>query len=108
MLLTIDGVTKRCGGLVAVNNVSFQIQQGEILGLIGPNGAGKSTIFNIITGKYLPSKGKIFFQGQDVTGTSPHKLNRHGLAMGSSKPGLIRRLVPVLPGNSTRCAGPSG
>ncbi len=79
MLLEVRGVVKRFGGLVAVDNVSFEIDKGEIVGLIGPNGAGKTTLFNVISGFYKPNKGKIFFKGMDVTGKKPYEMARLGL-----------------------------
>jgi branched-chain amino acid transport system ATP-binding protein len=66
-LLAAQGLTKRFGGLVAVDRVVFQVQPGEIVGLIGPNGAGKTTIFNLVTGIYPPSEGEIHFRGERVT-----------------------------------------
>jgi branched-chain amino acid transport system ATP-binding protein len=63
-LLHLEHLTKRFGGLVAVDDVSFDVQQGAIVGLIGPNGAGKTTVFNLITGNYRPDKGDIFFDGR--------------------------------------------
>ncbi len=78
-ILVLKGVTKRFGGLVAVNNVSFDVKKGEILGLIGPNGAGKTTIFNLITGFYKPDAGKIFFMGEDITGKSPYVISKKGI-----------------------------
>lgn len=80
MILEVEKVTKRFGGLVAVNNVSFQLQEGEILGLIGPNGAGKTTLFNVINGVYSPNEGKVFFLGQDVTGKKTYDMARMGMA----------------------------
>ncbi len=79
-LLALDRVSKRFGGLQAVNNLSFAIQPGEILGLIGPNGAGKSTLFNLINGVFAPNTGKIMFDGIDITGAKPFAVARHGLA----------------------------
>jgi len=79
-LLTGDSLTKRFGGLVAVNEVSFEIERGETVGLIGPNGAGKSTLFNMMSGTYEPSDGTVTFKGTDVTGWSPYKLCEFGLA----------------------------
>ena len=67
-LLEAKGVTKRFGGLLAVSDVSFTLDQGEILGLIGPNGAGKTTLFNIINGVYPNDGGTFTFSGQDITG----------------------------------------
>jgi branched-chain amino acid transport system ATP-binding protein len=78
-LLEIRGLTKRFGGLIAVNNVSFIVKEDEIVGLIGPNGAGKTTLLNMITGFLKPSSGSIFFQGKDVTGFSPYYLAKLGV-----------------------------
>lgn len=80
MLLETTGVVKRFGGLVAVNDVSVQVNEGEIFGIIGPNGAGKTTFLNCISGFYSPDKGKVVFDGKDVTGMSQDKLNHMGIA----------------------------
>jgi branched-chain amino acid transport system ATP-binding protein len=66
-LLKLENVSKRFGGLVAVDDVSLEIHQGEIIAIVGPNGAGKTTLFNIINGVFLPDNGKIYFQGKDIT-----------------------------------------
>ena len=79
-ILELNRVTKRFGGLLAVNNLSFVMQPGEILGLIGPNGAGKSTLFNLINGVFVPNSGRIVFNGIDITGEKPFLVARHGLA----------------------------
>jgi branched-chain amino acid transport system permease protein len=79
-LLAIEDATKRFGGLVAVNGVSFAIKPGEILGLIGPNGAGKTTMFNLITGLLKPDQGKIVFAGREITGMAPRHIARCGIA----------------------------
>jgi branched-chain amino acid transport system ATP-binding protein len=79
-LLEVDGVTKRFDGLVAVDNVSMNVNAGAVVGVIGPNGAGKTTLFNIVSGFYRPSTGSVVFDGADVTGLKPHKLCRLGLA----------------------------
>jgi len=79
-MLELDRVTKRFGGLLAVNNLSFVMQPGEILGLIGPNGAGKSTLFNLINGVFVPNSGRIVFNGIDITGEKPFLVAHHGLA----------------------------
>jgi branched-chain amino acid transport system ATP-binding protein len=79
-LLRIDRVTKNFGGLTAVNDVSFDVNRGEIVGLIGPNGAGKTTLFNIINGFYKPSKGSVFFDGKRISGLKPHRLCKMGIA----------------------------
>ncbi len=78
-LLRVDSVTKRFGGLVAVNNVSFDIAESEVLGLIGPNGAGKTTLFNSISGTYAPEEGQITFDGEVITGIEPHDVAKRGL-----------------------------
>lgn len=79
VIIKIDGVTKRFGGLVALNRVSFNIYKGEILGVIGPNGAGKTTLYNCITGVYPPEEGRIYFNNIDITGMPPHKITQLGI-----------------------------
>src|SRR6202165_4069603 len=78
--LIAKGVTKRFGGLVAVNSVDFTIQERAIVSLIGPNGAGKTTFFNMIAGLYVPTSGSITFQGSNITGRKPHTITRLGIA----------------------------
>jgi branched-chain amino acid transport system ATP-binding protein len=73
-------LTKRFGGLLAVNNVSFSLNRGEILGVIGPNGAGKTTFINLVSGVYAPSSGRIHFKGRDITNLAAHKRARAGIA----------------------------
>jgi branched-chain amino acid transport system ATP-binding protein len=73
-------VTKRFGGLVALNNVNFNVDEGEIVGLIGPNGAGKTTLFNIISGTFPPTKGTIKFGEKDITGLGAYKICKLGIA----------------------------
>lgn len=79
MLLETNGLTMRFGGLVAVKNVELRIGKDELVGLIGPNGAGKTTLFNVITGYYSPSEGRVVFDGQDLRGWKPHRITRLGL-----------------------------
>lgn len=74
------GITIRFGGLVALNNVDFYVDEGEIKGLIGPNGAGKTTLFNVISGMLKPQKGRIIFNGKDITGLKPHEICKLGIA----------------------------
>jgi branched-chain amino acid transport system ATP-binding protein len=78
-LLTLDNTSIRFGGLVAVNGVNLEVEQGEILALIGPNGAGKSTIFNLITGIYPPTEGGISFKGKSIAGLSPYIIAGGGI-----------------------------
>lgn len=79
-LLRVDDVSKRFGGLLAVNQASFTAQAGRITALIGPNGAGKTTLFAIITGFLPPSDGRIIYDSADITGEPPHRLARRGIA----------------------------
>ncbi len=78
-LLELRGVTKYFGGLAAVNDVTLDVEEGEIRGIIGPNGAGKTTTFNLITGNYPVTEGKIKYNGEDITGLSPHEIAGRGL-----------------------------
>lgn len=79
-LLQIEGLGIDFGGLRAVNDVSFSLKAGEIVSVIGPNGAGKTTLFNMISGVYLPGRGKVMLDGEDVTRLAPHLLARRGLS----------------------------
>jgi len=79
MLLEVNGLTKAFAGLVAVKEVDFTVQKGEILGLIGPNGAGKTTIFHLLTGYYTPTAGTVRFNGKDMTHVTPPAACRLGL-----------------------------
>lgn len=78
-VLEMQNVEKHFGGVHAIDDFSVKIEKGQIHGLIGPNGAGKTTIFNNITGIYAPDSGKIFFMGQDITGTAPHRVAQLGI-----------------------------
>ncbi|MET8309773.1 MULTISPECIES: ABC transporter ATP-binding protein [unclassified Micromonospora] len=80
ILLEVDDVTLRFGGVVALDKINFQIYEGEILGLIGPNGAGKTTSFNVMTGVYKPTSGAVRFRGQKVTGRKPHQISQLGIS----------------------------
>jgi len=79
-LLELDNVTVQFGGLKAVSDLSFKIDEGELIGLIGPNGAGKTTVFNLITGVYQPTAGAISFLGKSVVGHRPYKITARGIA----------------------------
>lgn len=80
MFLQLNNISKAFGGIVAINNLSFEIKKNQILGVIGPNGAGKTTVFNCITGIYKPDKGSIYFDGKDITGLKPHIISKLGIA----------------------------
>lgn len=80
VLLEVENVTLRFGGVVALNDVSFSLRRGEIFGLIGPNGAGKTTCFNAMTGVYRPTSGAIRFQGESIVGRKKHEITRGGIA----------------------------
>jgi branched-chain amino acid transport system ATP-binding protein len=80
IILQVQQVSKRFGGLQALSRVTFDLPEGQILGLIGPNGAGKTTLFNAINGVYPPEEGRVVFRGQDITGWKPYRVARLGLA----------------------------
>ena len=92
-MLEVAGLIKRFGGFTAVSNVSFKVDQGEILGLIGPNGSGKSTIFNMLSGTFPPTAGSIRFQGREIAGTLPHRIIHHGIGRTFQIPRPFRRLT---------------
>ena len=79
-ILRVSGLTKRFGGLTAVDNVTFDVPQGEVFALIGPNGAGKTTMFNCVTGVYKPTLGSVTFLNRDLTGSPPHRAAKAGIA----------------------------
>lgn len=79
-LLKVTNLSKYFGGVQAVNNVSFELMEGELLGFIGPNGSGKTTIVNLITGFVKPTGGEVIYRGQDITGRPPYKIVRLGIA----------------------------
>lgn len=92
-LLRMTDVTKIFGGLIAVNDMSFDVDAGSIVGLIGPNGAGKTTVFNCITGNYVPESGDILFDGHSIKGKKPHVVVEIGIARTFQS----IRLFPTLP-----------
>ena len=79
MIIETQQLTKKFGGLVAVNQVDFDVEYGEVRGLIGPNGSGKTTLINLITGVYEPTSGKVFFDGKEITGRSPNQIAQLGM-----------------------------
>jgi branched-chain amino acid transport system ATP-binding protein len=91
-MLTIGGLTKRFGGFTALNAVSFEVRDGEILGLIGPNGSGKTTCFNCVSGALTPSAGSVRFLGEELAGLAPDAICHRGLARTFQIPRPFRKL----------------
>ncbi|RLA85765.1 MAG: ABC transporter ATP-binding protein, partial [Deltaproteobacteria bacterium] len=79
-ILRVEGVSKRFGGVVAVEDVSFELGRGELLGVIGPNGSGKTTLVNLITGFVKPDSGRVIYQGRNITGKMPYRIAELGIA----------------------------
>jgi branched-chain amino acid transport system ATP-binding protein len=92
VILETKKLTKKFGGLVAVNNVSIGIKRGICKGLIGPNGAGKTTFFNVICGLLKPTSGKTLFKGEDITGLQPHKISKTGISRSYQITNVFTRL----------------
>ncbi len=78
-ILETKGLAKAFGGLLAVDHVNLSLEKGELRALIGPNGCGKTTLFNLMTGKFKPTKGKVFFKGEDITGLPIHEIAQRGI-----------------------------
>jgi branched-chain amino acid transport system ATP-binding protein len=92
-VLEIRGLHKQFGGVTAVNNLDLDVGEGELLGLIGPNGAGKTTVFNLVTGFLRPTRGKVIFDGRDVTGRGTHVIAKAGLARTFQMSNVFRGLT---------------
>ena len=107
VILEVKNLTKKYGGLTAVNDFSFDIKRGEILGLIGPNGAGKTTLFSMISGNEKPNSGSIRFDGMNITGFKPHKIVNLGIARTFQ---LVRsfKLMSLLDNVSVSCLSKRG
>jgi branched-chain amino acid transport system ATP-binding protein len=91
-VLAVERLHKRFGGFTAVNDVSFRVERGELLGLIGPNGSGKSTIFNMLAGALVPNHGSISFEGREIAGQPPHRIVNLGIGRTFQIPRPFRRL----------------
>src|SRR5688572_28724185 len=91
-MLTVSGLTKQFGGFIALNNVSFETREGEILGLIGPNGSGKTTAFNCISGALVPTAGSVRFRGDELGGLTPDAICHRGMARKFQIPRPFRKL----------------
>ncbi len=94
-MLQIEGLSKRFGGLVAVNDLSFQVPRNTILGMIGVNGAGKTTVMNCISGLYSSDTGRITLDGKDITNKTPHDIAHHGLGRTFQVPRVFRRMTLI-------------
>lgn len=107
-ILKTEHITQRFGGLVALSDISMEVNSGEIVGIIGPNGAGKSTLFNVITGMYNPTEGKVEMLGQDVTGWKPYRITELGFSRTFQNIRLFPRMTVqdnVIVGMHTRTKG---
>jgi branched-chain amino acid transport system ATP-binding protein len=104
-LLEVENLTKSFGGLTAVNNVSFNVDEGDVIGLIGPNGAGKTTLFKLISGFLKSDSGTVRFNGEDITGLAPHKIVNKGIARTFQVVRPFRHL-PAIANVLVACASP--
>jgi branched-chain amino acid transport system ATP-binding protein len=107
-LLRAEGMRKAFGGLLAVNDVDFNVPEGSIVSLIGPNGAGKTTFFNMLTGVYKPTAGRIYFDGSEITGKPPHAVTERGMGRTFQNIRLFQTMTAlenVLVGMHTRLTG---
>lgn len=95
MILQVEAVTKKFGGLVALNDVNVEVEEGEIVGIIGPNGAGKSTLLNVIAGVHQPNSGLIRFDGQKINAWPPEKICRIGIARTFQIPHPFPKMTPL-------------
>jgi branched-chain amino acid transport system ATP-binding protein len=94
-ILEIKGLSKRFGGLAAVDNFNLRVRKGEMIGLIGPNGAGKTTLYNLVTGLLKPDSGNVFFEGKDITRFKPHKIANLGIARTFQNTQAFRRMLVI-------------
>lgn len=92
-LLQIESLTKHFGGLIALEKMNLAINEQEIRGVIGPNGAGKSTLFKIITGFYKPTRGQVYFRGNNITGKKPHQIAALGLVRTFQETNLFQKMT---------------
>ncbi len=93
MLLEVRSLVKEFGGVIANADISLDVEQGQIAGLIGPNGAGKSTLFNCIAGYYKPTSGKVYFEGEDITGWPAHRVTKAGIGRTFQSMKIMRNLT---------------
>ena len=95
MILSVQNVSMKFGGLYALSNVSFDVNEGELFSVIGPNGSGKSTTFNVVTGVYKPTTGNVYLRGKDITGKPVYKINQSGIARTFQNPHLFTDLTAI-------------
>lgn len=93
MIFETKNLIKKFGGITATNDVSFQIEEGELVSVIGPNGAGKTTLFNLLTGHIIPDSGKVFFKDHDITGIAPHVISRMGIGRSFQRINIFSKLT---------------
>jgi branched-chain amino acid transport system ATP-binding protein len=109
-ILEVQGLTKRFGGLTAVNSVSFSVEKGAILSVIGPNGAGKSTLFKLISSFVLPTSGRVDYQGRTITGLPPHEVARRGVVRTFQETTIFKEMTAlqnVIVAHQLRCRASS-
>src|SRR5580692_5628874 len=109
-ILDVQGITKRFGGLTAVNNVTFSVEKGAILSVIGPNGAGKSTLFKLISSFVTPTSGRVTYEGQTMTGLPPHEVARRGVVRTFQETTIFKEMTAlqnVIVAHQLRCRASS-
>jgi branched-chain amino acid transport system ATP-binding protein len=109
-ILEVEGITKRFGGLTAVNDVSFSVEKGNILSVIGPNGAGKSTLFKLISSFVTPTSGRVNFEGKTITGLPPHEVARRGVVRTFQETTIFKEMTAlqnVIVAHQLRCRASS-
>jgi branched-chain amino acid transport system ATP-binding protein len=109
-ILDVQGITKRFGGLTAVNNVGFSVEKGAILSVIGPNGAGKSTLFKLISSFLTPTSGRVHYNGQTITGLPPHEVARRGVVRTFQETTIFKEMTAlqnVIVAHQLRCRASS-
>jgi branched-chain amino acid transport system ATP-binding protein len=109
-ILEVQGITKRFGGLTAVNNVGFSVEKGAILSVIGPNGAGKSTLFKLISSFLTPTSGRVHYNGQTITGLPPHEVARRGVVRTFQETTIFKEMTAlqnVVVAHQLRCRASS-
>src|ERR1700736_4533785 len=109
-ILDVQGITKRFGGLTAVNNVGFSVEKGAILSVIGPNGAGKSTLFKLISSFLTPTSGRVHYNGHTITGLAPHEVARRGVVRTFQETTIFKEMTAlqnVIVAHQLRCRATS-